>query len=98
MKEKRKVYMEQDYLFTEYDNLTQTRELQMMKSMLYIMPPMMTFVCISMPAGLCLYWSIFSLLGIGQQLIMNKQKAKQMVIIFSFLITELLRRMNMVVC
>lgn len=54
---------------------------QMMTTMLYIMPPMMTFVCISMPAGLCLYWSIFSLLGIGQQLIMNKQKAKQMVII-----------------
>ena len=26
--------MEQDYLFTDYDNLTQTRELQMMKSML----------------------------------------------------------------
>lgn len=54
---------------------------QMMKTMLYIMPPMMVFVCLALPAGLCLYWSIFSLLGIGQQLIMNKQKEKQMVII-----------------
>lgn len=54
---------------------------QMMKSMLYFMPPMMAFICISLPAGLCLYWSVFSLLGIGQQLIMNKQKEKQMVII-----------------
>ncbi len=34
MKEKRKVFMEQDHLFTEYDGLIQTRELQMMKSML----------------------------------------------------------------
>jgi len=54
---------------------------QMMKTMLYIMPPMMVFVCLALPAGLCLYWSVFSLLGIGQQLIMNKQKEKQMAII-----------------
>ena len=33
LKEKR-VIMEQDQLFTDYDNLVQTRELQMMKSML----------------------------------------------------------------
>lgn len=33
MKEKRE-FMEQEYQFTEYDGLVQTRELQMMKSML----------------------------------------------------------------
>lgn len=39
----------------------------MMKSMLYVMPPMMAFISIQFPAGLCLYWSLFSILGIFQQ-------------------------------
>lgn len=51
---------------------------QMMKTMLYMMPAMMLFVCWSMPAGLCLYWAFFSLLSIIQQYFMNKQKKKEM--------------------
>ena len=51
---------------------------QMMKTMLYMMPAMMLFVCWSMPAGLCLYWAFFSVLSIIQQYFMNKQKKKEM--------------------
>jgi YidC/Oxa1 family membrane protein insertase len=49
-----------------------------MKTMLYMMPAMMLFVCWSMPAGLCLYWAFFSVLSIIQQYFMNKQKKKEM--------------------
>lgn len=49
-----------------------------MKSMLYMMPIMMLFVCWAMPAGLCLYWAFFSVLSIIQQYFMNKTKAKEM--------------------
>jgi len=51
---------------------------QMMKTMLYMMPAMMLFVCWTMPAGLCLYWAFFSVLSIIQQYFMNKQKKKEM--------------------
>ena len=51
---------------------------QMMKTMLYMMPAMMLFVCWSMPAALCLYWAFFSVLSIIQQYFMNKQKKKEM--------------------
>ena len=51
---------------------------QMMKTMLYMMPAMMLFVCWTMPAGLCLYWAFFSVLSIVQQYFMNKQKKKEM--------------------
>ncbi len=48
-----------------------------MKIMLFLMPAMMLFVCWSMPAGLCLYWSFFSILSIIQQFFMNRKKAKE---------------------
>lgn len=49
---------------------------QSMKMMMYMMPAMMLFVCISMPSGLCLYYAFFSLLSIVQQYFMNKERAK----------------------
>jgi len=49
-----------------------------MKTMLYMMPAMMLFVCWSMPAGLCLYWAFFSVLSMIQQYFMNKTKQKEM--------------------
>ena len=48
-----------------------------MKTMLYIMPAMMLFVCWSMPSCLCLYWSFFSILSIVQQFFLNKQRDKE---------------------
>lgn len=56
----------------------QAAENPTMKTMLYIMPAMMLFVCWSMPSGLCLYWAFFSILSIVQQFFMNKQKRKEM--------------------
>ena len=48
-----------------------------MKTMLYIMPAMMLFVCWSMPSGLCLYWAFFSILSIVQQFFLYKQRDKE---------------------
>ena len=44
------------------------------KTMLYFMPLFMAFIAYKLPAGLPLYWVVFNLLGIAQQLYVNKQK------------------------
>lgn len=49
----------------------------MNKQMLYFMPFMTLFFCISMPAGLTLYWLIATLLMILQQFLMFRGKAKK---------------------
>ena len=46
---------------------------QMMKTMLYMMPAMMLFVCWTMPAGLCLYWAVNSFLQIVQYFTFDKK-------------------------
>ena len=51
----------------------------MMKTMTYVMPFMMGFFCITMPAGLGLYWAISSVFGIGQQLILHKFYKKKFI-------------------
>jgi YidC/Oxa1 family membrane protein insertase len=43
------------------------------KSMVYIMPVMMTLIFASLPSGLNLYYFVFNLLSIGQQIWINKQ-------------------------
>jgi YidC/Oxa1 family membrane protein insertase len=43
-----------------------------MKAMLYVMPVMMAWIALKMPAGLPLYWAVFNILGIIQQLYVNK--------------------------
>ncbi len=70
------MYAQQKVTMTSTSGNEQTA--QMMKTMLYMMPAMMLFVCWSMPAGLCLYWAFFSVLSIIQQYFMNKQKKKEM--------------------
>lgn len=42
------------------------------KNMLMVMPFMMGFFCISMPAGLGLYWTIGNIYGIIQQIVLSK--------------------------
>ena len=42
------------------------------KAMLYFMPLMMAWIAVKMPAGLPLYWVVFNILGILQQLYVNK--------------------------
>jgi YidC/Oxa1 family membrane protein insertase len=42
------------------------------KAMLYLMPLMMAWIALKMPAGLPLYWVVFNILGIFQQLYVNK--------------------------
>jgi YidC/Oxa1 family membrane protein insertase len=41
--------------------------------MVYIMPVMMTLIFASLPSGLNLYYFVFNLLSIGQQIWINKQ-------------------------
>lgn len=49
----------------------------MTKSMLYVMPIMMGFFTISMPAGLGLYWTISNIFGVLQQVILQKYFRKK---------------------
>lgn len=49
----------------------------MTKTMTYVMPFMMGFFCISMPAGLGLYWTISNIFGIIQQVILQKHYKKK---------------------
>jgi YidC/Oxa1 family membrane protein insertase len=49
----------------------------MTKTMTYVMPFMMGFFCISMPAGLGLYWTISNLIGILQQVVLQKHYKKK---------------------
>lgn len=48
------------------------------KSMLYMMPIFMAWIAFTLPAGLPLYWIMFNILGIAQQLYVNwsSNKAK----------------------
>jgi len=43
------------------------------KAMVWIMPIMMTFLFNGFPSGLNLYYAVFNLLSIGQQVLINKQ-------------------------
>jgi len=46
------------------------------KSMLYFMPIFMAFIAYKLPAGLPLYWVVFNILGIAQQLYVNQSRKK----------------------
>lgn len=46
------------------------------KSMLYIMPLFMAWIAATLPAGLPLYWVTFNILGILQQLYVNRSSKK----------------------
>ncbi len=48
------------------------------KTMLYFMPVFMAWIAYKMPAGLPLYWVVFNILGILQQLYVNQQKTPVM--------------------
>ena len=47
---------------------------QTQKIMMYGMPIFLTYMAFSWPAGLMLYWSISNVLGIAQQMLVNKSK------------------------
>ncbi|WP_296865661.1 YidC/Oxa1 family membrane protein insertase [Thermosyntropha sp.] len=46
------------------------------KSMLYFMPLFMAWIATTLPAGLPIYWIMFNILGILQQLYVNKSSQK----------------------
>lgn len=45
--------------------------------MVYMMPVMIALFTASVPAGVALYWGISTIFGIGQQLVVNKEKPKE---------------------
>lgn len=47
------------------------------KMMMYLMPVMMVFFFFRLSSGLVLYYSVFNILSIGQQLIMNAKEKKE---------------------
>lgn len=58
-------YLQQKVSMVESNDPTQ-------KTMLYFMPVFMAWIAYKMPAGLPLYWVVFNILGILQQLYVNK--------------------------
>ncbi len=46
---------------------------QTQKVMLYMMPVFIGWICTTVPAGLALYWTMFSILSFAQQYLVNKQ-------------------------
>jgi len=49
----------------------------MQKQMVYMMPIMTIFIGLTLPSGVTLYWFIFSLMGLGQQYLMNSKSRVQ---------------------
>jgi len=47
------------------------------RRMMYLMPIMFTYIFLSFPSGLVLYWLVNNLLGIGQQYMINRQAASE---------------------
>lgn len=46
----------------------------MNKTMTYTMPLMIAFFTASLPAGVGLYWGVSTLFGIGQTVVVNREK------------------------
>ncbi len=46
-------------------------------AMVYVMPVMLTFLFLSFPSGLVLYWTTVNILSIFQQMLVNKKKAAE---------------------
>ena len=49
-----------------------------MAMMNWFMPLFLTFICLSLPGGVLLYWGVSSLLGVIQQIVMSKKTAVEM--------------------
>ena len=43
--------------------------------LVYLMPAFLLFIFWNLPSGLVLYWSVFNILSIGQQMLINRLKA-----------------------
>lgn len=63
-------YLQQRISMVENNDPTQ-------KAMLYFMPLMMAWIAFKMPAGLPLYWVMFNILGIFQQLYVNRIHSRE---------------------
>jgi YidC/Oxa1 family membrane protein insertase len=49
------------------------------RRMMYLMPVMFTYIFLSFPSGLVLYWLVNNLLGIGQQYLINRRAVSDQV-------------------
>ncbi|HRV99721.1 MAG TPA: YidC/Oxa1 family membrane protein insertase, partial [Aminobacteriaceae bacterium] len=49
-----------------------------MAMMNWFMPLFLTFICLSLPGGVLLYWGVSSLLGVVQQLSMSRKTKAEM--------------------
>ncbi len=56
--------------------MTMTTSDPTQRMMLYTMPVFIAYICMTVPAGLSLYWVVFNIMGIIQQYFVNKQIAK----------------------
>ncbi|MDD5731427.1 MAG: YidC/Oxa1 family membrane protein insertase [Patescibacteria group bacterium] len=55
-------------------------EQKMNRQMIFLMPLMTLFFAVSLPSGLTLYWVVGTLFSIGQQVIVDREKNKEVVV------------------
>jgi len=55
-------------------------EQKMNRQMVFLMPLMTLFFAISLPSGLILYWIVGTLFSIIQQIIVNREKSKEVIV------------------
>lgn len=55
-------------------------EQKLNRNMVYLMPLMTVFLAFSLPSGLTLYWVATTLFSIGQQVLVNREKNKEVVV------------------
>ena len=65
------IHLSQANMKSDKKNDTQA---QMQKTMATVMPALIAVFAASLPAGVGIYWAVSTLFGIGQQLIVNKNK------------------------
>jgi YidC/Oxa1 family membrane protein insertase len=55
-------------------------EQKMNRQMVYLMPLMTLFFAVSLPSGLTLYWVVGTIFSVGQQLMVNREKSKEVIV------------------
>jgi YidC/Oxa1 family membrane protein insertase len=60
-------------MFVQTKMTPQTVDNMQMKVMMYTMPVVFTWISLMLPSGMTLYWFVNTLLGIAQQMYVNKK-------------------------
>lgn len=71
------MFLQQKFMMPANQNGGNDQMNQMMKVMLYVMPVMIGFMALTLPSGLAIYWAMFSILAMIQQIFINRRRKKE---------------------